>query len=187
METLGQYLKKERLLHNAKIQDVSAATKIPVQTLQKIESDDWSQLPAAVFVKGFLKSYCHFLGLNTQDVLLRYDQQSIIPKVAQPLKENQKVSTQKNYPLYVWAGILTLAAIIFLFFISKKSEDIETATKLYSPMEATELNIPMPAPWYSEQGIQYYLRSYDSVWVKIQVDEFPVVSFPMDASTYKSF
>src|SRR3989338_5810017 len=177
METLGQYLKKERLLRDIKLADVCAATRIPLKSLQNLEEDLWAKMPSAVFVRGFLKSYCQFLGLNIHDVLQRYDREQLSQSAkTENIKETSR--TRKNYPLYVWAVILSIAAVTFYFFISLRKDHIQVSNKIRSPLEAFELDIPMGQTWFPEQGTRYFLSAYDSVWIKIQVDEYSVVSFP---------
>jgi cytoskeleton protein RodZ len=43
-----------------------------LRTLEALERDDYTLLPAEVTVKGFLRSYVRCLGLNEQDVMERY-------------------------------------------------------------------------------------------------------------------
>lgn len=42
---------------------VSAVTKISQATLEAIEGDAWGDLPADVYVKGFVRAYCRTVGL----------------------------------------------------------------------------------------------------------------------------
>ncbi len=73
METLGQYLKKEREFRGILLEDVSRGTKINLRFLQGIEADRWDDLPKGAFVKGFLKGYSSFIGIPIDEVLRRHD------------------------------------------------------------------------------------------------------------------
>ena len=73
METIGQYLKRERELRNISLKEISTATRIREHLLAAIEGDRHDLLPAPVFVKGFLVAYGKHIGLDPGDVVLRYE------------------------------------------------------------------------------------------------------------------
>lgn len=73
MESPGEYLKREREIRGVALEDISNATKIRAGLLVAIERNDFGALPAAPFVKGFIRAYCKYLGLDVHDALLRYE------------------------------------------------------------------------------------------------------------------
>lgn len=74
MDSLGQYLRSQRTTRAMSLEELSARTRIRLQTLEALERDDYAALPAEVTVKGFLRSYARCLDLNERDVLARYEQ-----------------------------------------------------------------------------------------------------------------
>lgn len=54
------------------MEDVSYATKIGVAYLRAIEEDRYEILPAEVFAVGFLRQYATSVGLDPDDIVLRY-------------------------------------------------------------------------------------------------------------------
>jgi cytoskeletal protein RodZ len=72
MESIGNHLKKARDSRRMSLAEVARVTRIPVPTLESIESDHFDDLPGEVFVRGFLKSYAQAVHLVPQDVLARY-------------------------------------------------------------------------------------------------------------------
>ena len=52
--------------------EVARVTRIPVTTLESLESDHFDDLPGEVFVKGFLKSYAQAVRIGPEDVVARY-------------------------------------------------------------------------------------------------------------------
>jgi len=54
------------------IGEVSRATRIPSQAIERIENDHFDDLPGEVFTRGFLKAYATAVGLSADDVLARY-------------------------------------------------------------------------------------------------------------------
>ena len=75
--SLGSFLSHERTKKNISLEDVAESTCIHITTLRAIESDDRSKMPAEVFLRGFVKLYAEFLGLNVQDIMDRYNNEMI--------------------------------------------------------------------------------------------------------------
>ena len=75
-EALGTYLRQERELRQISLEEIAQTTRIPLRMLQHLEDDDHDSLPGEVFTRGFLKSYARSVGLDAEDVLLRYGQRS---------------------------------------------------------------------------------------------------------------
>jgi cytoskeletal protein RodZ len=73
METLGEYLKREREFKSISIEDIAKATKINPYYLKALEKDDFDSLPGKVFIKGFTKMYAKFVGLDMDEVLQKHE------------------------------------------------------------------------------------------------------------------
>ncbi|MDP9148985.1 MAG: helix-turn-helix domain-containing protein [Myxococcota bacterium] len=71
-ETLGSFLKHERERRHMSGAELSRVTRIPMGSLEAIESDRFDELPGEVFVRGFLKAYAQAVSLVPADVLARY-------------------------------------------------------------------------------------------------------------------
>jgi cytoskeletal protein RodZ len=72
METVGQYLRRHRESKQMSVEEIARSTRVPTPSVERIESDQFDELPGEVFVRGFLKSYARSLGLESDDVLARY-------------------------------------------------------------------------------------------------------------------
>lgn len=72
MPSVGHYLREQRESRGMSVEEVSRATRVPVQSVERIEADRFDELPGEVFVRGFLKSYARALGVASDDVLARY-------------------------------------------------------------------------------------------------------------------
>lgn len=70
--SIGTTLKRGREQKRMSVAEVSRVTRIPVATLDAIESDRFDDLPGEVFVRGFLRSYAQAVGIAPQEVLARY-------------------------------------------------------------------------------------------------------------------
>lgn len=72
MGTLGTYLRRERELRQLSVAEVAQTTRIPVRILKKLENDQHDELPADVFVRGYLRAYARVLGVDEGYLLERY-------------------------------------------------------------------------------------------------------------------
>jgi cytoskeletal protein RodZ len=70
--TFGEELRRERLIRDVSLEEISAATKISVRLLTALESSDVSKLPAPVFTRGFIRAYARHLGLDPDEMVNAY-------------------------------------------------------------------------------------------------------------------
>ena len=68
----GARLRRARLLRGVEVEDVATATKINPAYLRFLESDRFDDLPAVVYVRGFVAAYARFLGLDANAVSRSY-------------------------------------------------------------------------------------------------------------------
>jgi cytoskeletal protein RodZ len=71
-ETLGSFLKDQRERRGMSAAELSRVTRIPLASLEAIETNRFDELPGEVFVRGFLKAYAQAVTLVPADVLARY-------------------------------------------------------------------------------------------------------------------
>jgi len=65
-------LREQREARSLSLDDIAAETRIPPRSLVSLEAGRFDELPADVFVRGFLRSYARCVGLDADDVVRRY-------------------------------------------------------------------------------------------------------------------
>lgn len=70
--SFGDELRRERLVREVTLEEISAVTKISVRLLSALERSDLVKLPAPVFTRGFIRAYCLHLGLDPVDKINTY-------------------------------------------------------------------------------------------------------------------
>lgn len=70
--SFGVELKRERLLREVSLEEISAATKISIRLLTALETGDLAKLPAPVFTRGFIRAYSLYLGLDPVEKINTY-------------------------------------------------------------------------------------------------------------------
>jgi cytoskeletal protein RodZ len=68
----GDELRRERLVREVTLEEISAATKISLRLLSALERSDLVKLPAPVFTRGFIRAYCLHLGLDPVEKINTY-------------------------------------------------------------------------------------------------------------------
>ncbi|MCG2686397.1 helix-turn-helix domain-containing protein [Candidatus Parcubacteria bacterium] len=69
MKTAGAILKKAREEAGFSFEEISQVLKIQSKFLQALEQGDWQVFSDPVHIKGFLRNYAEFLGVNPDEVM----------------------------------------------------------------------------------------------------------------------
>ena len=123
MFEIGSSLREARIRHGYDLVEAEAATKIRGKYLTALEEEQFDKLPASTYVKGFLRSYAEFLGLDGQlyvdEFNTRYgaaDDEYVV--MAQPRRRSRSPSAHRRVESRVLVlalvGILSAAALVLL-------------------------------------------------------------------------
>ncbi|MFA5114481.1 MAG: RodZ domain-containing protein [Candidatus Omnitrophota bacterium] len=102
MESIGARLKRIRLEKGFALEDVYKATRIHISILRGIEEDGLINI-SPIYIRGFLKNYCKFLGEDPVDYITDY-RESQTPLV---VKTGHKDKTGSLFR-YASASILSI-------------------------------------------------------------------------------
>jgi hypothetical protein len=69
----GEELRREREIRGISLKEIADATKISKRFLEAIERNDHKTLPAPVFTRGFVREYARYLGLQSEEMVSRYN------------------------------------------------------------------------------------------------------------------
>jgi transcriptional regulator with XRE-family HTH domain len=64
MPTMGEVLREARYRLNVSLEQAEANTRVRKKYLTALEEDDYAELPAPVYARGFLQIYAEFLGVE---------------------------------------------------------------------------------------------------------------------------
>lgn len=68
-KTIGEILREEREFHRLSLESLAKRTRIREEYLQALEANEFEKLPAAAFVKGYIKTYGQVFGFDYQPLL----------------------------------------------------------------------------------------------------------------------
>ncbi|MBS1109431.1 MAG: hypothetical protein H6Q88_1423 [Anaeromyxobacteraceae bacterium] len=74
VRAFGRYLLRERDLRGLSPDDVARVTRLAPAVIDAIEAGDPERLPPRGYLVGYLRSYAGAVGLDADDVVLRYQE-----------------------------------------------------------------------------------------------------------------
>lgn len=155
--TLGEKLKKIRSERRIGLSDISRFTKIQIKYLENIEEGLYEKLPSDVYVKGFLKSYAKFLGVNGESLIRLYQKERGI-KRSLDKNGNNCIKQPEFLSISPWVFgpramiFLSLSILILLgfFYVYKELGSFANNPKLV--ILAPEANATTTDDWITIEG-----------------------------------
>lgn len=117
-QELGALLKAKRTEKNIAIGEVAERLKFSAKQIESLESGDYKGLPEPIFVKGFIKTYGRFLGLDTDQVTSLLNevfpsQVSVAPATATENQTSLNFQDQKKSKSFPkWLPLVVVAALV---------------------------------------------------------------------------
>lgn len=93
--TVGECLKRKREGLSISIKDASEKLKIKIDYLEDLENNNYKELPPDVYVKGFIKSYARFVGLDPEKMVDIYDREKNIENKIERKFRKKEIYTKK--------------------------------------------------------------------------------------------
>jgi cytoskeleton protein RodZ len=112
---VGALLKDARQRKGFDLGQISEMTRIQPHILQALESEDWPRLPSPIFVKGFVRSYAHAVGLDEGEIVALY-QKNAPSGLTTPKPLGEPVGSRKIFSVML---ILLLLAMALAYFFGK--------------------------------------------------------------------
>ena len=166
-EQIGSTLKSARRGQGVKILDVSQQLRISGDYLSHLESGAFDQLPAPAYVKGFLRSYGQFLGLDPVSLVARYaaiaSEETVVPEYKMPMgaRPPQRSAPAIVSMLLVFAGI-GYGGWYWLNGPDQADQGTMAPAEIASRERASGLSVPLAIKGSSHQEDQLSNRRQDS-------------------------
>ncbi len=181
-ESLGQYFRRAREHKGWTLEEAAVKTRILSPFLKAVEEDNYEQLPAEVFAKGFVRSYGQLLGLPDMEVLAKFEESGGQFYAKRDEREQLKLQIReevrrKKTNKFIVAGIVGLALIAILIATGMNREGArhvpalptEPAASRQKSADSALPSQPTPAPFESAAQSQSP-ESEPSVPVPIEVE-----------------
>jgi cytoskeleton protein RodZ len=115
---IGNSLREARLRQGLEIPRIEAETKIRGKYLRALEEEQFEVLPGETYVKGFLRTYADYLGLEGQLYLDEYNsrfttaEETPVTQSTAPKRRSRPV--ESNFIVIALAGIVAVTVLVLV-------------------------------------------------------------------------
>jgi cytoskeleton protein RodZ len=119
---IGNSLREARERQGLGYPEIELATKIRAKYIRALEEEDFTSIPGDAYIRGFLRSYAEYLGLDGDVYVDEYASRFItswrdeLPPRPERRKIRRERSIERRTVLLVLAGIAIVAILIFAAF-----------------------------------------------------------------------
>ena len=150
MFEIGNSLREARLRQGLDFPELEQGTKIRAKYLRALEDEQFDVLPAQTYVKGFLRSYAEYLGLDGQLYVDEYNSRFVVgeeepqsrPRRFAP--PSRGVQVQSRVVLLTLLGITAVTALVIVAW-TRGEPPSSTPVGLGSPKATTHQTPVVPA------------------------------------------
>ncbi|MHB1390344.1 MAG: helix-turn-helix domain-containing protein [Thermoleophilia bacterium] len=156
MFEIGTTLRDARIRQDISLQQAEDETKVRIKYIQAMENEDFDIMPGGTYVKGFLRTYAEYLGVDYQLLLDEYNERfgsgdhkehMIQPaKTARVEATPRSANSQKNrnYILVAVMAVIIIAVLAYLGVGNSSSSTPPLITTVETT--ATTQTATSPAP-----------------------------------------
>ena len=189
MGELGGYLRELREAGGVSLDEMARATRVGKRHLEALEAEELTELPAPVFVKGFIRAYCGFLQVPPDEALSRY--RALLGE-AHPAQRTATARASapvwRRGPLVVsFVLLVLLAGTLLAVNVGLRGSPEKVASRPEPSAVRTEpvANL-QPAPRIAASGIpstqspaaaplqrgsqRLVVRALEPTWIRVQMD-----------------
>jgi cytoskeleton protein RodZ len=173
--TPGQALAARRGERGLSIDQVAASTRIRPDYLRALEADDYTPFAAPVYLKGNLRTYAVYLGLDPAELIAQLSRTRPAPDLAiKVMEKERRRGFAITTPAVAAAGLVLLASAFGGYAWRQITVDQRAMVAAGTPSaQAGAPATPAASPAIQARPIVVGLRVTDSVWVNVTVDGNP--------------
>ena len=109
MFEIGSSLREARVRQGLEFAEIETGTKIRGKYLHALEDEHFDVLPGETYIKGFLRTYAEYLGLDGQLYVDEFNSRYVAPEEIQPIRARRTAHTRSHRR--VQGGVLVAALI----------------------------------------------------------------------------
>jgi transcriptional regulator with XRE-family HTH domain len=176
MPALGEEFQQAREARGLSLSDVAEQIHIRSVYLAQIEKENWSAIGAPVYVRGFLRTYARFLGLDAEQAVAKFNETSAaaapVPNASSLGMGSQAGSSS---PLLWVAGAvaaLLVALVIYNFYTISRAHRATPhgAARPGRFASRTALPVKRRRAVHAALHNRLSLRFTGTSWVRVTID-----------------
>ncbi len=171
--------------------------------LQSIEDEEWSAIAAPVYVRGFIRTYARFLGLDPERAVERFNASLTGQGQGHRTHETMVSAAPARRRPSVWLWLASAAALLLVAFVGYNYYQFQTSAKQAVPAVAVDVASPAssdaaspgaqefsPAPLAKPAAAPTHtleVRLTQRSWLLVDVDGTERLEGIFPAGTHKEF
>ncbi|MFN8521970.1 MAG: DUF4115 domain-containing protein [Chloroflexota bacterium] len=212
MGTFGDTLRQAREDLGASLEDAERETHIHRRYLDALENEEAGKLPAQVYTRGFIRTYCQYLGLNPDAMVDLFGPKRVLQETVSPRPIPAQFSSPRQVTLkpVLILGAVIMAGLLFAYLWAQYTSFVESlgraeqlpsrvsgtpaAPRGAAPQAAVPTPSPSPvavaspiAPPTPIRGLVVEARVVERTWMEAWADDRPVVAEIMQPGTVRTF
>lgn len=211
---IGEVLRAARRRQGASLADAAAETRVRESYLAALEEEDYAALGGHVYVKGFLRSYARFLGLDPEPLLERFRESHQVEDETAPFSgaPGQPMLRERQAGVGLVAGAAAVIIVLLLVLGLRVGRDstgtAPTLPQVPPPVSATSPALAgTPTATAPADGnaaavdpeataepaivdgdsVEVLVRTAESAWVRVIADGDIVLASTLPAGASRSF
>jgi cytoskeletal protein RodZ len=133
-DTIGEILKRTRESKNLTIETVNRETKISVVMIRALEQDDLESFGSETYLKGFLRNYARYLGLDPDQLWSMLSRQrGDVPDgkgtfwdIEEAVREEKLSSPKIVQRIVIPILIVVIVVLSFLYIKARRDRSVTT-------------------------------------------------------------
>jgi cytoskeletal protein RodZ len=214
--TFGQALRDAREDLGVTLAEAERETRINRRYLEALENEDASSMPAAVYTRGFIRTYSQYLGLSPEGMLDLYGPQKAIQDNVQIRPIPAEINAPRSIPFrpaVVLAGLIVASLLVVYLWgqytsFQQNLDQIDAAPSSRAPTPGLAVaRTPSPSPVATpaialagaspspaipagtgpERGLVVDAKVTDRTWMEVWVDGQSVMAETVQSGFTRSF
>jgi cytoskeletal protein RodZ len=203
MPALGEEFRSAREARGLSVSDVAEQIHIRSVYLAAIENEEWTSIGAPVYVRGFIRTYARFLGLDGEAAVARFNDAVPAARPSSHAAPAAATAARERSGPSPWVLIGTLVALVLVAYaayeyVTLKQPGVGTIAVQpsaapavsESPAPAGGAASPAPAPTSPPTPAPRHhiaLRLVQRSWLRVAVDGQTKLEGLYPAGTAKSY
>ena len=170
VKSLGEDLQKVRKELNLSLLAIEKKIGVAKKYLEALENNDWEAIPGEVYAKNWLKKYASFLGLNWDEVKIKFKEEMEKQRIW-PETDKHKFGVARKrlviLPKLLKSLMLVLVVAVIIGYLG---------WQVWSLMSPPELEILYPQDNYVSQHkfVKILGKTEEGVWLGLNDKEIAV-------------
>ncbi len=192
-DALGERFRTAREARGLSLSDVAEQIRIRALYLAAIEDERWNAIGAPVYIRGFLRTYARFLGIDPEEAVAAFNRTQPAPPAASAPEPAREAGSPRRGPLLIWiasaVAVLLIAFVVYNELTMRETQvaaNVVAASAAPSPTAAANTPGPVVRRAVVKTDSLAVVLSAPS-WLRVTVDGNVSMEGTFPAGTSKTF